>query len=94
MKKAIRVLIKIIFTIVIFLLVYVIFVFLIPYIGVNKKHISTKEDVTIFIKTNGVHTDIVVPIKTEYKDWSKKIKALRVWLNLEIDSEEVRYFTF
>ena len=74
MKKAIRVLIKIIFTIVIFLLVYVIFVFLIPYIGVNKKHISTKEDVTIFIKTNGVHTDIVVPIKTEYKDWSKKIK--------------------
>lgn len=78
MKKVIKVLAKIILTIVVFLLVYVIFAFLIPYIGVNKKDQSANEDVEIYIKTNGVHTDIVVPIKTEYKDWSKKIKFSQI----------------
>jgi uncharacterized protein (TIGR02117 family) len=35
---------------------------------------STKPEVTIFIKTNGVHTDIVVPTRSAQMDWSKEIK--------------------
>lgn len=35
---------------------------------------SSSQDVSIYIITNGVHTDIVVPIKNEQKDWSKDIK--------------------
>ncbi|MCU0438273.1 MAG: TIGR02117 family protein [Raineya sp.] len=35
---------------------------------------NTSEDVSIYILTNGVHTDIVLPIKTAYIDWSKEIK--------------------
>jgi uncharacterized protein (TIGR02117 family) len=35
---------------------------------------NTSEDVSIYILTNGVHTDIVLPIKTTYTDWSKEIK--------------------
>lgn len=45
-----------------------------PRFSVNSKDENPKEDVAIYIKSNGVHTDIVVPIKTEYKDWSTKIK--------------------
>ena len=30
-------------------------------------------DVTIYILGNGVHTDVVMPVKTDYKDWSQSI---------------------
>ena len=35
---------------------------------------KSKEEVTIYIKTNGVHTDIVVPVRTDQMDWSQEIK--------------------
>ncbi len=34
---------------------------------------NDKQEVTIYIKTNGVHTDIVVPIETEIYNWSEQI---------------------
>ncbi|AWG20270.1 urease-associated protein [Flavobacterium faecale] len=34
---------------------------------------QSSSDVTIYIQTNGVHTDIVVPIKSEQRDWSKNV---------------------
>ncbi|MBS1661636.1 MAG: TIGR02117 family protein [Bacteroidetes bacterium] len=34
---------------------------------------DTKPEVTIYLLTNGVHTDVVVPVKTEEKDWSRSI---------------------
>lgn len=58
----------------IFVLVYLFLVFVIPYISVNADKESPTEEVTLYIKTNGVHTDIVVPIKTKYKDWSETLK--------------------
>jgi Protein of unknown function (DUF2459) len=30
-------------------------------------------DVTVYILGNGIHTDVVVPVKTAYKDWSQGI---------------------
>jgi uncharacterized protein (TIGR02117 family) len=33
-----------------------------------------KKEYTIYIKSNGVHTDLVLPIKTDVKDWSEQIK--------------------
>lgn len=42
-------------------------------------HLTTKRqrpqnpDITIYILGNNIHTDIVVPVRTEYKDWSKDI---------------------
>ena len=58
----------------IFALVYLFLVFVIPYFSVNAKEQSPSEEVTLYIKTNGVHTDIVVPINTKYKDWSETLK--------------------
>lgn len=34
---------------------------------------DTPKEISIFIKTNGKHTDIVVPASNEIKDWSKEI---------------------
>lgn len=78
MKKVLIILFKTFLAIIIFLVVYAFLAFIIPYIGVNKKDISNNEDVTIYIKTNGVHTDVVVPIRNEYKDWSQKIKFSQI----------------
>lgn len=65
---------KVILGIIVFFVVYIIIALTLPCVGVNTEDENPKEDVAIYIKTNGVHTDIVVPIKTEYKDWSEKVK--------------------
>ena len=65
---------KVALAVVLFLLSYVILALVIPYIHVNTEDVEPAEDVSIYIKTNGVHTDIVVPVKSSYKDWSEKIK--------------------
>ena len=74
MKKVLIILAKIVLALVIFIVVYVVFALLIPYIPVNTKDVEPVEDVEVYIRTNGVHTDLVVPIKSYYKDWSKTIK--------------------
>jgi uncharacterized protein (TIGR02117 family) len=34
---------------------------------------NTQPAITIYLKSNGVHTDLVLPVKTETKDWSQGI---------------------
>jgi uncharacterized protein (TIGR02117 family) len=52
---------------------YLGFAFCLSRITVNSD-VKAKDDVTIYILSNGVHTDIVVPVKTEQIDWSHFIK--------------------
>lgn len=78
MKKTRRFLGKMILALLIFVVSYVFLVFAIPYIPVNSNVKNTAEEISIYIKTNGVHTDIVLPIKTEIKDWSEKIKFSQI----------------
>lgn len=40
----------------------------------TKKEQTTIAPVSIYILTNGVHTDIVVPLRNEITDWSKEVK--------------------
>ncbi len=56
-----------------FFSVYFVAAFVLPLVTVRREVMTTK-DVEIFILTNGVHTDIVVPVKTEYKDWITDIE--------------------
>lgn len=45
------------------------------YIPVNKDaNYHSPNDVTIYLLSNGVHTDVVVPVKNEYVDWSHLLK--------------------
>lgn len=57
-----------------FFVLYIIVALVLPMFSVNSNDENPTEDMAIYIKSNGVHTDIVVPIKTEYKDWSEKLK--------------------
>jgi len=42
-------------------------------IGVAEET-NAKDDLSIYILTNGVHTDLVLPIKTPQIDWSQQLK--------------------
>jgi uncharacterized protein (TIGR02117 family) len=57
-----------------FIIVYLIAAFGLSKIAVNSNSVQDIQEVTIYIKSNGVHTDIVVPIKNEIIDWSSEIK--------------------
>ncbi len=56
-----------------FLLLYVLISFGLSKIEVNSDVNNYKKEIEVYILTNGVHTDIVVPINNEIKNWSKEI---------------------
>lgn len=53
--------------------IYLLSAFVLSRITVDEEY-NTSKDVAIYILTNGVHTDIAVPIKNNLRDWSKEIK--------------------
>lgn len=55
------------------ILIYGLLAFCLSRITVNEDVVSSK-DVTIYIRTNGVHTDLVLPIRNSQKDWSENVK--------------------
>lgn len=75
MKKFFTITIKTLGALLSLIFIYVILSILIPYIPVQAKATPEQKTVTGFIMTNGVHTDIVVPIKTEYMDWQTKFPS-------------------
>ena len=71
-KKLLKVIMYTVLSLIGFVAVYLIAAFTIPAISVPAEAGSNK-NITIYILTNGVHTDIVVPLKTADKDWSREI---------------------
>ena len=52
---------------------YFLFAGILSGVIVNKNQNQPKE-MAVYISTNGLHIDIVMPVKTEIIDWSQKIK--------------------
>ncbi len=73
-KKSLKFVGWILLAIISFLVLYVVSAILISKISVNSDVSQKDKPIEIFILSNGVHTDIVVPIKNEFKDWSKEIR--------------------
>lgn len=75
MKKILKRVGKILLYVFLFFAVYVAAGLLVPRISVNKSaNYKSPNDLTIYITTNGVHTDIVVPVKSKWMDWTKYLK--------------------
>jgi len=55
------------------IVLYALLGFLIPFIEVSAKDDGRKKEIPVYIYTNGVHTDIVMPVKNDLHDWSSKI---------------------
>ncbi len=53
--------------------IYLLAAYVLSRMSVDKEN-QTQNDVSVYILTNGVHTDLVVPIKTDQLDWSQEVK--------------------
>ena len=73
MKRFFLVILKTVWIILGIAAFYLLCGFLIPYIKVPEKAVTQTKYIDIYILTNGVHTDLVVPVKSEEIDWSKEI---------------------
>ena len=73
LKQALKFTGRFILALVIFLVVYVLAILILSHITVNSIP-EKSEDITIYINSNGVHTDILVPVKNDIKDWTTEIK--------------------
>ena len=73
MKKTLQIILKTISAILGLVVLYVILALAIPYIPVQKKPTNDIANIPIYLYTNGVHTDIVMPIKSDQIDWSAKM---------------------
>ena len=72
-KKVLKITAKILLSFIAFILLYLIAAYCLSGITIQRET-ATKEEITIYILTNGVHTDIVVPTRSELMDWSKKVR--------------------
>lgn len=70
MKKILRILLKTIGVFIGLIIIYLLAVLILPMIPVNKQEYKPNDQITAYILTNGVHTDIVLPVKSEAIDWS------------------------
>lgn len=61
--------IKLALGLVAFVLLYLSFAALLTWLPSNMFHEQAKEGVTIYLKSNGVHTDLVLPVRNEQHDW-------------------------
>ncbi len=73
LKKLLKYLLYIVISLVVFIGLYFSLAYVLSSIEVNSEDLEPNE-ITIYIKTNGVHTDIVMPVKSDIVDWSKQIK--------------------
>uniref|UniRef100_UPI00404B4E03 DUF2459 domain-containing protein n=1 Tax=Flavobacterium sp. TaxID=239 RepID=UPI00404B4E03 len=72
--KIIKKLLKYIAIFILSLFTYLLIVTLLSFVSVNEDLVENQKEIPIYILTNGVHTDIVLPIKNEYHDWTSQLK--------------------
>ncbi|WP_073294708.1 TIGR02117 family protein [Chryseobacterium polytrichastri] len=73
MKMVLLYILKILGVVVGIIVLYGLMAYLLPFIEISAKDDGEKKEIPIYIYTNGVHTDIVMPVKNDMQDWSKKI---------------------
>lgn len=73
MKKFLKITLRVVLGFIAFVALYLFSAWSLSKITISAEPVTT-QDVTIYILTNGVHTDIVVPVRNEQIDWSKELK--------------------
>jgi uncharacterized protein (TIGR02117 family) len=69
---------------------YLLLALVLTIIPVNNSFQETKKGITIFVQSNGVHTDLILPVKNNIFDWSTKIDPE----DFEINEKRFNYISF
>ncbi|WP_257086997.1 DUF2459 domain-containing protein [Sphingobacterium sp. E70] len=70
MKKILKVLGYIILGIIGFCVLYIVAEYCLSRLPASSKEASKDQTIQVFVKSNGVHTDIVLPVIVQEMDWS------------------------
>jgi len=91
LKKIVRRFLKITGGIILFFLLYFLLVLGLAYVPTNSDFKPcTNDAVEIYILTNGVHTDLVLPLNNNIKDWSAFVNPV----NTKLPSTNFHYVAF
>jgi len=74
LKLSLKYTLKSILFLIALILIYLLLAWLLPKIKVNSDYEPQEKGIEIFIASNGVHTDFVVPTKHYLKDWRNDFK--------------------
>ena len=69
LRKVLRIVLKFIIGFIVFILLYLLLAYVLGHISVGKSSKKSANTIEVHLINNGMHTDIVMPIKTKYKDW-------------------------
>jgi len=69
MKKVAKIILRAIATLLATILLYLVLAVVLSWISTTREE-PESDEVTLYILTNGVHTDIVVPVRNTWMDWS------------------------
>lgn len=70
MKKAFQVVLYIIIAIIATIFIYWLSERVLSRISAHRDESALSKDITVYIMSNGVHTDLVLPVKNDQMDWS------------------------
>ncbi len=73
LKTFFRYIFRILLGFIAFVLLYLLFAWLLPFWKVNSSFANASKGVEIYIQSNGVHTDIVMPVKSEEINWDEML---------------------
>jgi uncharacterized protein (TIGR02117 family) len=73
LKKIFKYIAFTLLSIIVFFGLYLLSAYVLSRMG-TEREASTSDEVSIYILTNGVHTDLVLPIKNKQADWSQEVK--------------------
>lgn len=71
LKTSLRYIFRFLLGFIAFILLYLLFAWLLPYVQVNSSFKNATEGIEIYVQSNGVHTDIIMPIQTEQIKWNE-----------------------
>lgn len=90
-RSLLRISLRTLLCIILFLCLYVLAGLTLPYIAVNSQQDRMQADsIDIYILSNGVHTDLVLPLRNTFQDWS----ACLDYRNTDAKDSNVQYVAF
>lgn len=90
LKKTLRFTLKFLLYFAVFILLYLLFGWLLSRIEVDAEKTADKREIPIYIRTSGVHTDLILPVKTNEVDWSEYLP----YSNNRVKDSSYRYVAF
>lgn len=82
LKWVFKIILRFFGVILFFILLYIVAAVSLSFISVNSDFVqhADNDGIVIYILTNGVHTDLVLPVKNDIKDWTAMIEKGKPYL--------------